>query len=175
MSIELIFYTQVASIIGFVLVVFTLYRLLVSHKDGVIELLRQEKELLEAKNKELLIQSPDALVDSLAKRVDIAKTEIGRLHEDGEEYKGQISEKETELDDLRKKLSKLNSLLADNELLCPHCEAPLLRRDWHTIYGEINGREVEADLEYVEYECGYATKEGEEEPLSACGSSPNMP
>ena len=120
-------------------------------------------------------QSPDVLVDSLAKRVDIAKTEITRLHKDGEEHKGQIAEKEAELNGLRNKLNNLNSLLAENELLCPHCQAPLLRRDFHTVYGHYQGREAEADIEYVEYECGYSTEEGRAEPLSPCGSEQNQP
>ena len=146
MSIELIFYTQIASIVGFILAVFTLYRLLVSQKDSVIELLKQRISLLEVQIKELETQSPDVLVDSLAQRVDIAKIEITRLREDGEDHKGQIDKKEAELEKLSKKLNKLNSLLAEHELLCPHCQAPLLRRDWHTIYGEYNRREVESDI-----------------------------
>jgi hypothetical protein len=170
MSIEHIFYTQVATIIGFVLAVFALYRLLVSQKDAVIELLKEKNSQLEYKLKEVESQSPDALVESLAKRVDIAKTEIGRLQKDGEEYKGQLSEKEAELTRLAVHLKKVNALLIDNELLCPKCGAPLLRRDWFPIYGHYNGREVEADIEYVEYECGYATREDQDEPVSPCGA-----
>jgi hypothetical protein len=164
MSIEL------TSIFAFVILVFTLYRLLVQQKDGVIESLKGKNELLEARIREMEKQSPDVLVDSLAKRVEIAKTEISRLHMDGEEHKGQIQEKETVLAKLSEKLNKLNSLLVDNDLLCPHCQAPLSRRELHTIYGEANGREMEADIECIEYECGYATTEGEENPVSPCGS-----
>jgi hypothetical protein len=167
MSIELIFYTQVASIIGFILALFTLYRLLVSQKDSVIELLRERTSLLEEKIKELETQSPDVLVDLLNKRVNITKEEILRLNQDGYEHKEQIAEKETELEMLSQKLSKLNYFLAENELLCPHCQAPLLRRACHTIYGEYQGREVEADIEYVEYECGLI-RDGAEQISPCC-------
>lgn len=68
------------------------------------------------------------------------------------------------------KLNKLNSLLEENELLCPVCKAPLLRRDWHTVYGYCDGRDVEADIEYVEYECGFTRSEDQAEPISICGS-----
>ena len=125
MEIELIFYTQIASIVGYILAVFTLYRLLVSQKDSVIELLKQRNNLLEDKIKELEAQSPDVLVNSLSQRVEIAKLEITRLREDGEDHKGQISEKEAKLGILSKRLDQLNSLLEDNDLLCPHCQAPL--------------------------------------------------
>lgn len=170
MSIETIFYTQIASIVGLIFAVFALYRLLVSQKDSVIELLRQRISNLEAKITDFEIQSPDVLVESLANRVEIAKNEISRLRDDGEDHKGQIYEKEAELQLLRGKLNKLNSLLEESELLCPECKAPLLRRDWHTIYGSCNGRDAEAEIEYVVYECGYVRSEDQSEPISTCGS-----
>ena len=175
MSIEYIFYTQIASIIGFVIAVFTLYCLLVSQKDAVIELLKEKIAQLEYKLNEAESQSPDALVESLAKRVDIAKSENARLQQDGEEYKGQLAEKEAELTILAGHMKKVNSLLVDHELLCPHCGAPLLRRDWFPIYGHVNGREVEADIEYFEYECGYATREDQTDPVSPCGEEKLRP
>lgn len=174
MTNEIIFYTQIVSIIGFIIALFSLYGLLVKQKDSVIELLKQRIELLEKEKHDLQSQSPDVLVESLAKRVEISLTEIHRLKEDGEDHKGQILEKETELNDLRNTLKKLNILLEENDLLCPHCQAPLAIRDWKTIYGHSGGREVEVDVEYVEYECGYATLEGEAEPLGKCKNEKNF-
>lgn len=175
MNIETIFYTQIASILGLIFTVFALYRLLVSQKDSVIELLRQRISNLENKITDLETQSPDVLVESLASRVEIAKIEISRLREDGEDYKGQIAEKEGKLHLLNGKLNKLNVLLKDSELLCPECQAPLLRRDFHTIYGYMNGREVDAEIEYVEYECGFARREDQEVPIAPCGATKGKP
>jgi len=171
MNIETIFYTQIASIVGLIFTVFALYRLLVSQKDSVIELLRQTISNLEKKITDLETQSPDVLVESLASRVEIAKNEISRLREDGEDYKGQIAEKEGKLHLLNGKLNKLNVLLKDSALLCPKCQAPLLRREYHTIYDYMDGREVDAEIEYVEYECGFARREDQDVPISPCGAT----
>jgi hypothetical protein len=172
---ELIFYTQVASIIGSLLAIFTFYRLLVSQKDSVIELLKQRIKLLEKDFKRLDTQPPDVILNSLDRQVDIAKSEIIRLHKAGEEHKGQIAEKEAALKGLGNRLLKLTDLLAKNELLCSHCQAPLIWRDWQPIHGYYNCREVEADIEYVDYECGYATREAGKEPISECSSTETTP
>ena len=169
MNIETIFYTQMISICGFVITVFILYRLLVSQKDSVIELLKQKNEYLERKLKDAENASPDMLVESLSKRVEAFLGEITRLKSEGEEYKGQILEIENDLEFTGDQLTKLNTLLSETELLCPKCQAPLLRRDSHTIFGDLNGREVETDIEFIEYECGYSLSDDKSEPLSECG------
>ncbi|UFS71767.1 hypothetical protein LPW11_06125 [Geomonas sp. RF6] len=137
----------------------------------MIELLHEKIKYLELKVADAESQSPDILIERLRKRVEIGNEEIHRLREDGEDYKGQLTEKEWQLQELVAKLNKITSLLETYELVCPKCKAPLLRREYHTIYGYVSGSEVEADVEYVEYECGFATKEGEDKPLSPCGRS----
>lgn len=42
MSIEILFYTQLASILAFTVALFVLYRVLVSQKDSTIQLLKEK-------------------------------------------------------------------------------------------------------------------------------------
>ncbi|MGX5673999.1 hypothetical protein [Thermomonas fusca] len=170
MSIEVLFYTQLASILGYIAAAFVLYRLLVAQKDAVIELLKERNQSLVDRITVLETQSPDALVDALARRVEVARAEITELSHDSVKHKNEIREKEQDLAELQGKLGELTSLLKDTDLVCPTCHAPLMRRESHTVYGEINGREVEADILFTEYACGYATSDDRAEPLSKCGA-----
>lgn len=168
MTIEALFYTQILSILGYIAAALLLYRLLVEQKDAVIELLKERNQTLSDRISVLETQSPDALVDALAKRVEVAKVEIVELSRDAEKHKDEIEHKEHELAELEGKLDDVTALLKDSDLVCPTCQAPLTRRECHTIFGEINGREVEADIEFIEYECGYATSDDQAEPMSLC-------
>lgn len=161
MQTDVILYTQIISIVVFVTSPFVLYRLLVSQKDAVIQMLKQKIELLEQQLKDGKNDSPDVLVDSLSKRVEASINEIVRLRTEGEEYKGQANEIENELKTTKSHLDKINTLLVETDLLCPHCKAPLLRRHCHIIHGVSNGRDVEADIEITEYECGYIIDSGD--------------
>lgn len=171
MTNEIIFYTQIASVVAFITGLFGLYRVLVAQKDSLIELLREQIRNLERDLAVVGTQSPDALVDSLASRVEAAKSEIVRLRSDVELNASEIAMKEDELRRVRDQLANLLNSVEDYELVCPHCRAPLLHRHSHRIFGHAGGREVEADIEVVEYECGLVLKEGEREPLSRCGRS----
>lgn len=175
MTIETLFYTQIASVIAYVFAAFWLYRTLVAQKDSVIELLKYRNEILEKRISELEVQTPDSLVESLSKRVAIAKGEIEALNQDGEKHRSEIESKEKELGGLSSKLHKLQDLLHDSDLLCPKCGAPLARRDSFPIFGEVGGREVEADIGYTEYECGYAIREDRIEPVSQCKGRHSAP
>ena len=166
MSNEIIFYTQIASIIAFVFALFGIYRSLVSQKDSVIELLREQLKEKERKINELATQTPDVLVKSLSERVEISVKEIERLKEDGDKHQEEIKEKEKELHKVQSRLSEIVSLIQETDLVCQKCGAPLSRREFYPIYGYVGGREVEADGEYTEYECGLALKDREE--VSPC-------
>ena len=163
MSNEVIFFTQIASIVVFILALFGIYKSLVSQKDGVIELLREQLRQKESKILDLQAQSPDVLAKTLAERIEIAVKEIERLKIDGDKHKEEIVKKEKELNKSKEQLSALSELISDTDLVCPHCNSPLSQRAYYPIYGEINGREVEADEEYSEYECGLVVRGGREE------------
>jgi hypothetical protein len=166
MSNNVIFFTQIASIIVFVMALFGIYRSLVSQKDGVIELLREQLSQQEIKIKDLQAQSPDVLAKTLAERIEIAVKEIERLKQDGDKHKEEIEERVAELHKSQEQLSALAELITDTDLVCPHCNAPLSQRAYYPIHGYVNGREVESGAEYSEYECGLAVRDGEE--VSPC-------
>jgi len=163
MSNDVIFFTQIASIVIFVLALFGIYKSLVSQKDAVIELLREQLRIQEKKIKDLLAQSPDVLAKTLSERIEIAVKEIERLKADGGKHKQAIVEKETELKKSKEQLDALSELITDTDLVCPHCNSPLSQRAYYPIYGYVGGREVEADEEYSEYECGLVIRGGQEE------------
>lgn len=167
MTLQTIFYTQITSIIAFIFVVFAVYRLLVQQKDATIEQLKERLTYLDTKIKDFEKQSPDVMVESLSRRVEIARAEISRLKDEGEEYKGQVAGKEEELHTLKFKLDNLAALLADSDLVCPDCGAPLVSRHYYTIYGP---GDQDADVEYAEYECGYVRDEGNEKGNQPCGT-----
>ena len=85
MNNEIIFYTQLVSLVVFILSLFGIYRSLVSNKDSLIELQRERIAALSEEIKELKLQTPDALAESLSIRVERQLSEIERLRLDGEE------------------------------------------------------------------------------------------
>ena len=69
MANEIIFLTQIASIIAFIVVLFVLYRVPVSQKDATIELLKEENTYL----KEQLETAKENTPDKLAKKLSVSK------------------------------------------------------------------------------------------------------
>lgn len=162
MTNEVLFYTQIASLITFVLVAFGLYRLLIEQKDATIQLLKQRIEDQSERIRLLELQTPDALAKSLSERVERQLAEIERLGLDSSLNKDEIKQKESELQRVQSKLTSLLSTITDSEFLCPHCGAPLSQRTPYDIHGYVGGHDVEACVEYLEYECGLAINhEGE--------------
>lgn len=157
---EYILYTQLASIIGYIVGVFFIYRLLVSQKESTIELLKETNQQLVLKINDLKEQTPDALVLSLTARVEATLGEIERLKIDGENYKGQILEKEKSLNKFADDLLKITQMLKETDLVCPKCNSPQIIRETYTVFGEFNGREADYDAEYIEYECGLSLSDG---------------
>lgn len=168
MSIE-----QFGAVLGIVAAAFVLYRLLVQQKDAQIAALKEQIALLERKIKELETQSPDALAATLTKRIETALGEVQRLEADRDSHSSELSTKRQELESLRTQLTSLTDLIRNSDFLCPHCGAPLLRRESITMYGYVGDKEVDAEVEYREYECGYSENEktGESTPCSRTGAS----
>jgi hypothetical protein len=162
---EVIFTTQLISIIVFILALFGIYRSLVSNKDSIIQLLKERIEALSERIKQLESQAPDVLAEALSKRIKLQLEEIERMKNDGDNHQEEIERKEAEINDAQTRLESLVHLIEESDLVCPECAAPLIRRESYTIFGESGGREVEADVEYVEYECGLSINhDGESSP-----------
>lgn len=166
MSSDAISGMQIAAVLGFVGGLFVLYRVLVAQKDSVIQLLNERIKGQEQKIQGLESQSPDTLATALSLRIEIALKEIERLKADGGKHQEEIARKEEELHGLKDRLNELSSLIRDSDLVCHYCSSPLVQRTYYPIYGYVGGSEVEADEEYIEYECGLSVRGGEE--VSPC-------
>ena len=83
--------------------------------------------------------------------------------------KSEIVRKEGDLGEVRSKMETMMELLVDSDLLCPTCSAPLSACGYHTIYGHVGDKEIEAEVELVAYRCRYA--HGHDREVSACGSA----
>lgn len=163
---ELIFGTQIASIIAFVVALFILYRVLVEQKDATIQLQKENIAFLKDQLLEVKSQSPDVLAQSLAGRVKLLEEELKRLEQDNSTTQEQVKAKEADLkqareeaEDLTKKVLHARELLSD--FLCPHCGALLAERAYHSECVEYQGRELDIDHEYIAFECGYEVVDGE--------------
>lgn len=167
MSNELIFWTQITSIVAFVLSIFGLYRLLVEQKDATIQLLKETVSTLKDQLAEARSFTPDVLAQALSSRVKLLEGELERLSSDKGSNQELVHEKEEELRVARQKADELTKqvLLARemlNDFLCPHCGALLAVREYHSEMVEYQGRELDVDHDYSEYECGYSVLDGEQ-------------
>ena len=167
MSIELIFYTQIASIIGFIVALFVLYRVLVSQKDATIQLLKEKVAFTENKLTHAESQKPDALAKSLSDRVNNLNKEIERLSNDKESNQNLINEKEAELEKLKEEADELSRQISNahelmSEYFCPHCKAPMDQRSYHSESVEYGGRDIDIDHEFISFECGLTLLDGKQ-------------
>lgn len=76
---EVIFWTQIASIVAFVFIVFGLYRPLVDQTDSTIQLLKETITSLKDQLSEARDPTPDELSQSLSERVKLLESELRRL------------------------------------------------------------------------------------------------
>ena len=171
MTNEVIFVTQILSIIGYIGAVFGLYRLLVSAKDSKIGLLEERIKARDDKIAELEKQTPDVLVTSLSSRVKALNEELERMLADASSSREAIAATESELLSIKHQLDGLSALIEDSDLVCPNCGAPLSTREYATIYGHWQGQEAEAESEIVQYDCGLILRDGREE--HPCKGRPN--
>lgn len=97
MSIETIFYTQIASIIGFIGALFILYRILVQSKDATIETLESQISFLETKNKDLAETSPDILLQRYERRATLLTAELEQVENEKKPLQKQVEQLKQQL------------------------------------------------------------------------------
>lgn len=161
MTSEVLSFTQVAAIIAFIIALFVLYRLLVGKKDATIELLKEKLAAAKETN-------PDILAEKLSQRVKLLHEELSRLSKDQDKNKQLIHRKEVEIQRVQKELTQLNAQMERakelmSEYFCPHCKAPMIDRECHSESVEYNGRDVDLDHTFEEFECGLTVVDGEEQ------------
>ncbi len=136
---QTIFWTQMASLIAFVVALFVLYRLLVSQKDATIELQKENISFLKSQLDEAKSQTPDALAQSLGARIKLVQEELRRYEQDKSITQEQVKAKEAELfrirqlvDEQKKTIIRARRLI--DPIHCPYCRADLVistsHRDW---------------------------------------------
>lgn len=173
MTNNVIFLTQIGSILALVFSIFGLYRLLVEQKDATIQLLKETVSTLKDQLADARSCTPDVLAQTLSGRVKLLEGELERLSHDKGANLEVMHTKEDELRATRQKAEKLTmqiSLAREllNDFLCPHCSSALATREMHSESVEYQGRELDVDHEYSEYECGYSVLGGK--PHSPCKS-----
>src|SRR4051812_22097771 len=108
MNITGLFYTQIASILLFIISLFVLYRLLVEKKEATIQFL--EKQLEQAKE-----QKPDIVLKQLHERVQIARDEMERLANDKETLQGFNKSQKIYIETLTLTIKEQQDLIAYHE------------------------------------------------------------
>ncbi len=164
MTNEIIFITQLSSIIVFIVALFVLYRVLVSQKDATIELLKEKNTFLNEQLNEAKERTPDKLAKKLSERIHILTAELDRLSKDKEKNKKIIEEKELKLKDARNELDILKEQIEEaqeiaDEFLCPFCKARMVEHAYS--YEDYHG--IDIDHELITYECGYTIVDGKDE------------
>ena len=164
---EVFFWTQIVSIIGFIGVVFYLYRLLVEQKESTIQLQRENIAYLKDQLADARAQSPDVLAQSLRNRVSQFEEELKRLEQDKTSTQEQVVAKVSELkkarleaEELTKRVVHARGLLKDF-VVCPCCGALPAEKTYDSESGEYQGREIDVDHECLAFECGYSVADGQ--------------
>jgi len=112
-------------------------------------------------------KDPDALAKSLSERVGNLNSEIERLSKDKSTNQDIIKNKEIELEKIQEETDELSRQISNahelmSEYFCPHCKAPMAERAYQSESVEYNGRDVDIDREYVNFECGLTFHDGKE-------------
>ncbi len=179
MTNEVLFWTQIGTLVAYIGSVFYLYQLLVKQKDATIdsknatiEVLREKANSLKEQLEQAKESSPDILAERLSKRLEILKDELKTLSQDHDVKKEEILAKEQEIKKAEEKILELNKQIDEaqellTDYICPHCKSPMTIHDYFPVNGEVDGREISYDIEVTEYECGLKIVDGKEE--SKCG------
>lgn len=171
MSNELIPWTQIGVILGYIFLVFGIYKLFVEQKDAMIQLLKERISTLKDQISEARSSTPDILAQTLSARVKNLEGELERLSQDKGANQQLVHEKEEELRTAQQKAEELvKQVLVAREILknflCPQCGSPLSIRECHTEVAEYEGREIDIDHDYTVFECGYSVLDGK--PHTPC-------
>lgn len=97
MSIETIFYTQIGSVLAFIVAIFVLYRIFVQSKDATIEMQRSQIAFLDTKIKDLSETSPDILLHRFEKRTTLLTDELEKAEQEKAPLKAEIERLQNEL------------------------------------------------------------------------------
>lgn len=149
-----IFYTQIVSVVVFLLALFGVYRILISQKDATIELLKERVSTLKDR---LEYEGFDPLNEALSKRVSLLNEELGRLNNDKDTNRELIAKKEAELSQATEVYHRLQDIhvhLSGMSVtyFCPVCKEPTL----YMVDAKVGFMGNEEKKFLVKYSCGYS-------------------
>ena len=137
MSNETLFFTQVGSILAFLITLFVLYRMLVQQKDGTIEFLKEQVQLLKTQMDTLKCEQPDILIETYTKRVQALENELGRLLAEKSSDKEHIDNLEERLREARSEVERIGSRIEKAHLVVrSYTTAKAIRKQLLDFYGE---------------------------------------
>jgi rubrerythrin len=134
-----------------------------------IELLKEKIMGLENEIANLKQNTPDVLAQRMANRHKLLTEELERLHLDHKASQEAFEAKKAELEDLGSEinyfgwqLSEAQDLLSENKFVCPHCNSPLVVKEYQVDLEEYGGSEIDVEYEHIVYQCGYELVDGKE-------------
>lgn len=107
MSNDVIFWTQIATIVGFLAALFIPYRLMIEQKEATIQNLKEQLAAEKDKVEELKSQAPDAVAEALNFRIGIMESELIRLRSDDTAKMSEIRAAKSELEETSGQLREL--------------------------------------------------------------------
>ena len=160
MTNTVLFYTQVGSILLFVVSLFVIYRLLVSKKDAAIEYLQITNAEKDKLISDLSKKTDDQLIMNLDQRVKVFDSELKRLNEDRDKYSKTIKQLEKRLSNFD---AKIKILLLDNpesHIFCSECYSDLEHWGLSPRQFEVFSDRLEDYFDYLYFECGSKIENG---------------
>ena len=125
-----------------------------------ITTLRDENRFLKTRLDEEKNFSADAILKRVLTRFKLANEELEELKKDKLVNSQLIIDKTEEIESLQTQINVLEEF--SSNFTCPHCGSAQISHEFHPIWGEYDGREIEGEIEYSTYECGLSVKDGEE-------------
>jgi len=119
--------------------------------------LRDENRFLKTRLDEEKIYSVDATLHRVLTRFKLANEELEELKIDKLTNSQLIIDKNEEIESLQTQIDFLEEL--SSNFICPYCGAVQVSHEYHPIWGEYDGREIEDEIEYSTYECGLSIKD----------------
>jgi len=110
----------------------------------------------------------DDLLRVVTQRAHTAIDEIRRLEKQGDRAADELARKQGELSELRDSVSSAWQMLRETDLICPTCDSPVASRHSFTRTMSIGNRDIDADFEYIQYECGFTTRDDLVESVTPC-------
>lgn len=107
MSNTVLFFTQLGSIVAFIISLFIVYDKLVNQKEATIQFLKERIDALQKELDKAKENSPDVLLPKLEQRLKIMEEEMGRLSKDKDVSEALIKQRNESMGEIIKQMEEL--------------------------------------------------------------------